>query len=207
MSRRYRLESGEPFAEGVARIARGRIDHALDELSGNTESSPEDAVHGARKDLKKLRSLLRLVRDDLGGKVYRREMAVFRDAGRELAGVRDADVMLATLESLELSAAEAGPVRQRLEAHKLQTAAGTRGRAAAAAAAILTDARARVTDWPLEADDSRWSSGGCGAATAAAGAASGPRCASRARRTCTSGASGSRTSGTTARSSRPAGRR
>ena len=153
MSRKYGLESGEPFAEGIARIARGRIDHALDELSGNTESSPEDAVHGARKDLKKLRSLLRLVRDDLGGQVYRREMAVFRDAGRELAGVRDADVMLATLESLELPAAEAGPVRQRLEAHKLQTAAGTRGRAAAAAAAMLTDARARVTDWPLEADD------------------------------------------------------
>jgi CHAD domain-containing protein len=151
-SRSYGLERGESVPDGAARIARGRIDHAIDELTGNSDSSPEEAVHGARKDMKKLRALLRLVRGEIGDKRYRREAACFRDAGRELAGVRDADVMLATLDSLGLSKRAGGPLRQALEAHKIRTGAGTREQAAAAATEILTEARARVADWPLERD-------------------------------------------------------
>jgi CHAD domain-containing protein len=151
-ARKYRLARDEPVPEGVERIALGRIDNALDELGGRTDSSPEDAVHSARKDMKKLRALLRLVRGEIGDKVYRRETAAFRDAGRELAGLRDADVMIATLNSLELPAKEAGPLRQALEAHKIRTAAGAREQAAATARDILAEARRRVADWPLETD-------------------------------------------------------
>jgi CHAD domain-containing protein len=158
MSRKYRLKQGEPVPEGVARIARGRIDHAMDALNGDAGDDPEEAVHDARKDMKKLRALLRLVRGELGEKTFRRESAAFRDAARELAGVRDADVMLATLGALEerypdeLPADAAGGLRQALEAHKLRTAAGARGQAAKGAIAILSEARGRVKDWPLEQD-------------------------------------------------------
>ena len=151
-ARKYRLKRDEPVPEEIARVACGRIDNALDELRGDTDSSPEDAVHTARKDMKKLRALLRLVRGEIGEKVYRRETTAFRDAGRELAGLRDADVMLATLDSLELPQKEAGPLRQALEAHRIRTAAGAREQAAAGAAAMLTSARERVADWPLETD-------------------------------------------------------
>jgi CHAD domain-containing protein len=150
--RKYRLERGETAPEGVARIALGRIDDALDELGGQTGSSPEVAVHSARKDMKKLRALLRLVRGEIGDEVYRREAAVFRDAGRELSGVRDADVMIATLGSLELPPDEVGALRQALEAHKIRTAAGGRSQAATGAVEMLNEARPRVADWPLEAD-------------------------------------------------------
>jgi CHAD domain-containing protein len=151
-ARKYRLERDEPVPEGIARVALGRIDNALDELGGRTDSSPEDAVHSARKDMKKLRALLRLVRGEIGDEVYRRETTAFRDAGRELAGLRDADVMIATLNSLDLPEKESGPLRQALEAHKLRTAAGARQQAAASAGDMLTAARARVADWPLETD-------------------------------------------------------
>jgi CHAD domain-containing protein len=158
VSRKYRLEEGEAVPRGVARIARGRIDHALDELRGKSDSSPEEAVHEARKDMKKLRALLRLVRGEVGDKAFRRENAAFRDAGRELAGVRDADVMLATLGALqerqpsELSEKAAGDLRQALEAHRLRTASGARGQASDAAIEMLEEARRRVPDWPLERD-------------------------------------------------------
>ena len=46
-------------------------------------------MHEARKDLKKLRALLRMTRGELGDATFRRENPCFRDAGRELAGVRD----------------------------------------------------------------------------------------------------------------------
>ncbi len=151
-AREYRLEHGEPLPEGIARVARGRIDHAIDELSGAAGSGPEDAVHNARKDMKKLRALLRLVRGELGASVYRRENACFRDAAAALAGLRDADVMLVTLEQLELDEAVSGPLRQALEAHRVRTGGGGREEAAGEAIEILSEARARIVDWPLEDD-------------------------------------------------------
>jgi CHAD domain-containing protein len=151
-SRKYRLKRGEPLPDGIARIARGRIDDAIDELSGQTDSSPEEAVHNARKDLKKLRALLRLARGELGTSVYRRENTCFRDAAAALSGVRDADVMLVTLDKLELDEPVSGPLRQALEAHRLRTGGGAREQAATEAIEMLGEARARIVDWPLEND-------------------------------------------------------
>jgi CHAD domain-containing protein len=86
-SRSFRFTPGEPVPDEVRRVARGRIDHALDELRGRSDSSREEAVHEARKDMKKLRALLRLVRGELGDDVYRAENACFRDTARRLAGM------------------------------------------------------------------------------------------------------------------------
>ena len=116
-SRAYRLKEDEPLPDGIARVARGRIDHAIDELRGKTDSTPVEAVHEARKDMKKLRALLRLARGELGRQTYDRENACFRDAARELAGQRDADVMLETLDRLTyLPAGQAWELRKRIQA-------------------------------------------------------------------------------------------
>jgi CHAD domain-containing protein len=148
-SRAFRLKQDEPIPDGVRRIARGRIDHAVDALA----DASEEGVHDARKDMKKLRALLRLVRGEVGEKVFRREADTFRDAAQELSGVRDADVMLATLADLEKRYdADVGSLRQAVEAHRVQTTGGGRQRAAKAAVAMLTEARGRVDDWPLERD-------------------------------------------------------
>jgi CHAD domain-containing protein len=157
--RTYRLADAEPMAEGIARMARGRIDDAIDELQGRTDSSREKAVHEARKNMKKLRALVRLARDSLGSKVYARENQTFRDAGQQLSGLRDADVMLATLDDLdsrfpdELGDPATGPsgdLRQALEAHKIRTSAGTAAQASDDVVAVLEKARRRVDGWPLE---------------------------------------------------------
>jgi CHAD domain-containing protein len=156
--RAFRFTPGQPVPDEVRRVAQGRIDHALDELRGDSESTREEAVHEARKDMKKLRALLRLVRGEVGDKTYQRESAAFRDAGRELAGVRDADVMLATLAGLEerypaeLSQKAGGDLRQALEAHKIRTTGGARGQASEAAIELLKQARRRVTGWSVEHD-------------------------------------------------------
>jgi CHAD domain-containing protein len=57
-------------------------------------------VHETRKALKRLRALLVLLRAELGPKRYAREKAALRDCARRLAGARDAEVMLGTLDSL-----------------------------------------------------------------------------------------------------------
>jgi CHAD domain-containing protein len=155
-TRAYRFTPGQPVPDEVRRVAQGRIDHALDELRGDSESTREEAVHEARKDMKKLRALLRLVRGTIGDDVYRSENAAFRDIARHLAGVRDADVMLATLSDLEERFGELPGVARRLQpalvAHRFRMSASGHGAGATAATAALVQARARVEDWPLHAD-------------------------------------------------------
>src|SRR5439155_102761 len=52
------------------------------EALGDSDEPSDDAVHDARKELKNARAGLRLVRDALGGRVYRREDAGLPDAPR-----------------------------------------------------------------------------------------------------------------------------
>jgi CHAD domain-containing protein len=151
-SKVYRLKLSEPLPKEIARVGRGRIDEALDELRGKTESTPEEAVHEARKDMKKLRALLRLARGELGKDTLARENACFRDAARELAWTRDADVMLDTLASLDLPAGLGWELRKLVQAQLARDGARDREAAASRAVAILTEARKRVDDWPLALD-------------------------------------------------------
>lgn len=155
-TRAFRLSPGEPVPDEVRRVARGRIDHAIDELRGRSQNSREEAVHEARKDMKKLRALLRLVRGQLGDEVYSRENTCFRDTARQLSGVRDADVMLTTLSGLERRYGDlpgaASKLRPALVAHRFHLSAASLTPASKAAVETLSAARARVADWPLEAD-------------------------------------------------------
>jgi hypothetical protein len=113
-TRTYRLRSAEEPAAGMRRIARARAAAALDRLS-RVGDEPAEAVHAARKDIKKLRALLRLVRRELGERRYRVENARYRDAARELSAARDAEVSLATVADLRKRYPEEMPAASTLE--------------------------------------------------------------------------------------------
>jgi CHAD domain-containing protein len=152
-SRAYGFEKGESVPDGVRRIALGRLDHALEELRGKADSSPSESVHEARKDMKKLRGLLRLTREELGTACYRRENATFRGAGRLLSDVRDADVMVESVDML--AELYPGVIAEEASAGLRKARAGEEGDeartvAAAQAVELLEGAWDRVDDWPLE---------------------------------------------------------
>jgi CHAD domain-containing protein len=98
--RRPTLLPGEPYAEGLRRVILGQLDLAVTLLEAYPGGTGEHTVHETRKALKRLRALLVLLRAELGPKRYARENAALRDCGRRLAGARDAEVMLGTLDSL-----------------------------------------------------------------------------------------------------------
>jgi CHAD domain-containing protein len=68
---------------------------------GNDRPHHTELVHEARKAIKRMRALARLLRYELGEKEFDRVNSSLRDAGRRLAVARDADVRLATLERLQ----------------------------------------------------------------------------------------------------------
>jgi CYTH domain-containing protein/CHAD domain-containing protein len=100
-SRAYRLHGDEDAAAGMRRVILGRLGKAADRLREPSDGDElAEAIHGARKDLKKARAALRLIRDELGEETFKRENRALRDAGRMLSASRDAEVKLATLDSL-----------------------------------------------------------------------------------------------------------
>lgn len=99
-SRKYVIKGGEDAVDGVRRAAIGRLDDALDQLDGNGESDKSAAIHETRKDMKKVRSILRLVRDWIGDDVYRRENDRYRQIAQLLGGSRDSHVKVETLGAL-----------------------------------------------------------------------------------------------------------
>lgn len=94
-----RLHPGEPLSTGISRIAVGRTDRAIRALTKSTADF-DDALHRARKAMKRLRALLRLVRDEIGYQTYREENHVLREASRKLGPARDSFVLVVTLEQI-----------------------------------------------------------------------------------------------------------
>ena len=95
----YRLRLDDPPADGVRAVAVERLASASQRLREDHADDPVSAVHGARKDLKKTRAALRLVRPCLSSGVYRHESTQLRDLGRSMSGIRNADVKLETIEA------------------------------------------------------------------------------------------------------------
>src|SRR5687768_17143099 len=97
----YAFERDESLATAIPRLMNEQIARAREQLTDQS-APPEKRVHDARKRFKETRALLRMIREPLGAQ-FAVENAWFRDAGRELAAVRDADAVLEALEKLELS--------------------------------------------------------------------------------------------------------
>lgn len=154
-ARRYRLELDESPAAGVARIARAQLDLAIAALTARGGNGGE-AIHEARKAIKRLRALVGLGRECLGEERYRDENRVLRDAGRELSAVRDAKVLIDTLDELrercgdQLAGEPWAGFREALVSQAGLADQAPPARAAAVTA--LSDTSTRVATWPLPAE-------------------------------------------------------
>lgn len=154
-ARRFTQLPGEPLPQALQRMALGQLDLAIELLAGDLPN--ERAIHETRKALKRLRALVRLLRHELGERQFRREHGILRDAARRLAGARDAEVMVGTLDALlERHPRKLGhrrplsQLRKRLVAER-EAARHTLGDAAKRAEVLseLRGLRARAQWWSL----------------------------------------------------------
>ena len=93
-----RLDPAEPLTQAVRETAGALIEAATAGLAEAREA-PDSGLHKARKRFKELRSLFRLV--SAGDKAFAaREQVRFRDAGRSVAGAREASALVETVDRL-----------------------------------------------------------------------------------------------------------
>ena len=154
----YRLLEGEPVGPGVRRVLEAQVDDAVAQLRGEAGNEPAEAIHEARKDLKKIRSALRLVRGAIGDDAWRHENDHYRDVARKLSSHRDAEILVEALDGLR---ERFGPAaRERTETLRKQLDEenrsahddGTIERTMAGAAAELVACRSSLDDLALDGD-------------------------------------------------------
>jgi CHAD domain-containing protein len=118
----YRLRRDESISTGLRRLAKKEIKNASTELR-RADPPSDDAIHEARKGVKKVRALFRLVKADRGeglGNGRKRLRAV----NHALSQLRDADAMLEVLDRMRNKGGRLfderafARVHRRLSAHK-----------------------------------------------------------------------------------------
>ena len=138
------------LAEKIRSLALQQIDLAREQLT-NSNWQVDEAIHETRRSLKRLRAILRLVKNEVGAPIYDRDNSYFRNLGRQLSELRDATVIRQTLGGLQKQfpqtlAADTWRIikkdlvgSRRIQPHK---------KLMAAVATKLKIARARVENWP-----------------------------------------------------------
>lgn len=154
---RFRLEFGqrEPLSLALYRVCLTEIDDALASLRQHLD--PVIGVHEARKAMKRLRAMLRMVRDELGEDIFQAENAVLRDLARVLSPVRTAHVLCDLARSLsadlgpELPPDAADHLIASLDAMSLEESASVLDDAQTMTDAITTllATRSRYESWPV----------------------------------------------------------
>jgi CHAD domain-containing protein len=142
--------------DAARRCAREQLEEAVRQLSEEVDNDPVTAVHEARKAVKKERALLRLLRGALAKEQRDSANTTLRDAARGLSGVRDADVMIETVDRLadrfagQLPEATYRAVSEMLEAtRRLENRASGAATPSREAAQDLAGVLVRIDDWEL----------------------------------------------------------
>ncbi|MCF7853233.1 MAG: CHAD domain-containing protein, partial [Candidatus Pacebacteria bacterium] len=154
----YQFKHKETVEGGVVRMAREQAGRAVAELQA-ADIAIDERIHQVRKRFKKIRAIVRLVRDELG-KAYARENIWYRDKSRKLAEARDAAAMLETLAKLrrqydrsQLSTTAYETVRTLLTNECQRRMHGENNIAVMARLREeLDEAGKRIMTWPLKKD-------------------------------------------------------
>jgi CHAD domain-containing protein len=157
----YRLEPGQPVAHEVRRIAARQLKLAIEGLTATGTGDHDDSVHTARRHIKKVRALSRLVRPALGPH-YRAVNRRLRIVSQLLAPIADGQATVATLSRVtesdgsDLPADVAAKVRAMLiQRESMAYEDAALNDAFDAAAGLLRAERDAVSEWRLRKTDFR----------------------------------------------------
>jgi CHAD domain-containing protein len=155
---KYHWKADESVADGLRRMLSEQLQCAVWHLSQSAESTDE-AVHEARKALKKARSAMRLLQSVLGSQ-FGKENAALRDVGRKLSPVRDAQALIEMFDELngkyreEVGDRSLASVRDGLVARRQALSREFQGKhLRGTVLKSLRESAARVEQWDLEALD------------------------------------------------------
>lgn len=153
----FQLDPIESLTENVRRLGAQQIDAVLKRLT--VKSKQGRAVHEARKTMKRLRALLRLIRPALDKKTFKSNERRLKEFGRMLSGTRDIQAMLECIDKLEAAEPKAAKqavgiaLKNRLESQRVEAEDHLRENSNAALRKELRQLRASFAELDIKGDD------------------------------------------------------
>ncbi len=95
----YSFQQKPSIEENVRSVYSELLNQSIYELTHSYGRS-HSAVHETRKCFKKIRALIRLVRDEIGEDTCKAYNIFFRDEGRKISDLRDVNVLIETLDDI-----------------------------------------------------------------------------------------------------------
>jgi len=161
----FQLRTNEPVHAGLMRNVRSQLEKALKHLHASADphqhdSAETDTVGEVRKCFKRIRAVLRLLREELGEDRYHRENYCFRDAARPLTQVRDAGILVETVDKLREHFPRTAPsatlanIRHALLANQNEVSRRVleQDQAVAKVRQLTVQVLARLGEWRIERD-------------------------------------------------------
>jgi CHAD domain-containing protein len=142
----FRLREDEPVAKGLNRLVRKQLRSAVERL---TSDASDEAIHDARKRIKKVLAVLHLAGTDLGAD---RALQRLRRASHLLSPLRDMNAMIEAARTLgpNRSARQttlAGTIDKQLISEKARLNGAARDKVRTEAAGALDRLRRDARDW------------------------------------------------------------
>ena len=154
----FSLSPDRRISSEIRRIMLHQLEAATSELTSVGDPESDEAVHDARRRVKKVRAVIRLIRPDLD-KAFRAVDKDLHDVNRLLAPIADGQGIIVTLDTLahrypkHLPTRVAASIRARLIELGSQTdRQALKDRVLQTSAARLRDERRRVKHWQLRTD-------------------------------------------------------
>ncbi len=79
------IDTNKEITHGIKKVINDQIDHVIQICSDENKWDIHKFIHEIRKSFKRIRAVLRLVRDEIGYDNYSRENIFYRDTNRKLS--------------------------------------------------------------------------------------------------------------------------
>lgn len=96
----FQISKKQNIPENIERILHTQMDSIIAHCKPGGQDRHQ-SVHEIRKNMKRIRAVMRLIRDGVGYSTYYRENTVFRDLAREISELRNRIVLAETIGKIE----------------------------------------------------------------------------------------------------------
>jgi len=155
----FSISRRQNVKENINRILLGQVDYILEHCE-NDQKDMHASIHEIRKSIKRIRAVLRLIREEIGYSTYYRENVFYRDMSRSISDLRTYNVLILSLENLLSDLSKNLPSKKvepliasiRLQRDNKLSEILTDDKALRDLSVSFTEARKRIPDLPVEHD-------------------------------------------------------
>ncbi len=156
----FSITNSESIAGNIQRILMEQLDY-IKMQSEREQQDVHKAIHETRKSIKRIRAVLRMIRDEIGYSSYFRENVFYRDLSRNLSEIRNFEVLSGSIQTLQKDLSNTIPpevfvsLEEELDRQKREVTGGLDklNQLLKKTASEIDSGRERINDFPIRHDD------------------------------------------------------